>query len=126
MVLFDVGLQVGQQLHPGAAPLHVRLVLLFPLLQHAVGVELAGVVHLLDIGRGRGRHGHPTQRRDALGNSRQVVEERGGAVLLAELLDGRDLLAGGREELHLFGLRRLAPCCSQLNVAELCPRIQNQ
>lgn len=58
VVQLHIRLQVGQQLHPRAAPLHVSLALLLPFLQHAVRVELPCIVHLLDVwGRGwRDRH----------------------------------------------------------------------
>lgn len=93
MVLLDVSLQVREELYPGATPLDVPLVLLLPLLEHTVRVELAGVVHLLDVGRGRRSHRHPAQRRNTLRYGREVVEQCRGTILLPVLLYSADLFA---------------------------------
>lgn len=75
----------------------------------------------LDVGGRRGRHSDPTERGHALGDGRQVVEVRGGAPLLSEGLDGRDLVRGGLQQGLLLGLAWLAARRRQLNVAQLRP-----
>lgn len=45
-----------------------KCLLLLPLFQNAVGVELSGVVHFLDVGCGCRSNCHPSKRGDTLAN----------------------------------------------------------
>lgn len=97
----------------------MRGVLLLPLLEDPVRVELAGVIHLLDI-RTRGLlHAHPSQSGNALADGGQVVEEGRGAMLLAEVLDGADLRGGWLQQLGLLGLGRLGDLGGQRHILQL-------
>ncbi len=51
-------------------------------------------------------HGDPAERGDGLADRGQVVEERGAAVLLAELLCTRDLVGRRLQQLHQHRLQR--------------------
>ena len=95
MELLHVGLQLGQGLQPGLDPLYVDVALLLPVLQHPVGVELAGVVHLQDEGGGGGRDGDPAQGRDGLRQGGQVVE-----ILTSEMKIGEKYLLEKEESME--------------------------
>ena len=47
VMFLDEGLQSGQGGQPGLGPLDVHLALLLPVLEHTIGVELAGLDHVL-------------------------------------------------------------------------------
>ena len=112
MVLLDVGDEVDHGTEVGLDPVDVLLVLLLVLLEHTVGVELAGIGHLLDVRAWLGGDGHPAESRDGLAHGGQVVEEGAAAALLAELLCGADLLRDGLEQrLHHVGGGLLALGC---------------
>ena len=75
MKLLDIGLELSEGLQPRLDPLHVLVVLLLPVLEDSVGVELARVVHLEDEGGWGGAYSYPSQGGNGLRQSGEVIEK---------------------------------------------------
>ena len=75
LVLHDKGFERVEQFDEGSAPLDVELVRVLEIFDHSVGVELGAVTHLGDIGTRLGFNSDPSDSRDALADSAEVVEE---------------------------------------------------
>ena len=88
VIFFDVAFEFFEKGDPSFGPLAVLRVLFLELAQDAVGVELGGVGHFLDVGRRRRFDGHPAQSSDRLADRREMVEDLFvGAVPFAHFPD---------------------------------------
>ena len=104
-----------------------KKLLVFPVFQDSIRVELASIIHLFDVGSRSGSHGDPSQCGNAFADGAQMIKQRRRAILLSKRLDSLNGLRRRRQQFDQICFdRRFGTRCHNQKVTLISARNQRE